>query len=115
MWDRPEQDPGRDEADLEYVIEELRADVPVRPEWRARLLRELAAAPAADAPGVGTTISDGTRAVAARSVPANGMQAVSAPVRWQVRPVTAIAAAMAFTVLGAAGALLASGRTPAVE
>lgn len=115
MWDRPEQDPEHDESGLEDVIGELRAEVPVRPEWRARLQRELlAASPDGMEPDMSTV-----GAISAGVIDAGGRAArattAHTPIRWQLRPVTAIAAAMAFTVLGAAGALLASGRARAGE
>ena len=47
-------------------------------------------------------------------VTVGGTRTDATPVRWQVRPITAIAAAIAFTVLGASGALLA-GRSPAFD
>ena len=69
-----------DAVGLEGAVAGLRADVPVRPAFRARfhdaLAREAEAA---------TTI---------RIVPRRG---------WYVRPLTAAAAAVGFTILGAAG------------
>lgn len=74
-------------AAIERVIAELRAPVPVRPEWRAGLARSLAASQPA--------------AVATPSVR-----------RWSFRPLTAIAAALVCVVVGAtiAAVLLGPGR-----
>jgi hypothetical protein len=110
MWDRPEHEPERDESDLESVIDELRADVPMRPEWHARLRRELLAA-ASGAPATGASAPG---APASAVVTVAGSRTDAMPVRWQLRPITAIAAAVAFTVLGASGALLA-GRSAAFD
>ena len=70
-------------AGLERALDELRADVPVRPEWRAELERALADA-----------------------APERAQPRAAGSHRWSVRPLTAIAAALGFTVLGALGGSL---------
>jgi hypothetical protein len=67
---------------LEAGVEALRAEVPVRPQWRERVLRELAALPAP---------------VPAEAVPLP----FPAKRRMVVRPLTALAAAMGFMLFGA--------------
>jgi hypothetical protein len=65
-------------------VSELRADVPVRTSWREDVLAEVGSLPAH----------------------ARGMRrATSAERRWSISPPRAIAAALAFTALGAAGAV----------
>jgi hypothetical protein len=66
------------DPELEGALSALRASVPVRSEWRQHVLREVDALP-----------RPGLRTGTAR--------------RWSVSPPAAIAAALAFTALGAAG------------
>jgi hypothetical protein len=73
-------------AGLERALEELRGDVPVRPEWRAQLERALSDAAPAMAPR------------AARHTAETGHR------RWSMRPAAAVAAAIGFMLVGAVGA-----------
>ncbi len=73
--------PGEDDiSGLEEVVGELRAGAPVRPAWREDVLGEVEALARA------------------------GRRAESGARRWTIAPPTAIAAALAFTALGAAAA-----------
>ena len=76
---------AEDMAGLERMLDELRGEVPVRAEWRAETGRVLAAEAASVA---------AMRALPSRSGTSRG---------WQVRPLTAVAAALGFTILGALG------------
>jgi hypothetical protein len=81
-------DEARSHDRLDAGIEALRAEVPVRPEWRARLARELDALPS---PVAGEP--------AALPIPAKR--------RMVMAPVTALAAAIGFMLFGAAAMYVA--------
>lgn len=78
--DARRSDDADDLSGLESVVSELRADVPVRAAWRDDVLSEV-------------------RELAGRSPRASGRKA------WTISPPTAIAAALAFTALGATAAV----------
>lgn len=89
--DDPGAVPG-DAAGLEAIIAELRREEAVRPEWRARLDRALVASRQQHR----ERQRDGARAGASAG-------AGSGARTWHIRPLTAVAAALTFTVLGALG------------
>lgn len=95
----PEIDPTHESGvtrELEHVVAELRTPVPVRPEWRAGVLR----------------------GIAAQASPHGGVPAAAQTVRrWSLRPFTALAAGVACALVGAALAavLLGRGRSTAAS
>ncbi len=94
--ENPGEHPGGEQGDvtgLEDVIAELRREETVRPEWRARLEHELASLSVPD----GTVVQRGHARSREESDGRTNTRG------WHLRPLTAMAAALTFTVLGALG------------